>query len=156
MFQNFGFNKFWGSAKKFGVQKIICPKKFRAQKNFKAKDILFWKKIGVWKFFWKHLGSNCLENILSSICLKNFGFNFQKNWALKVFWVWNNLGLKNAGSTKKIWPEINYGPKKFWVKKMFEKYFGSKKILGSKKMLDPIKLWVQKIWDPKKFLDPRK
>ena len=116
--------------KKFGVQKIICPKKFRAQKNFKAKDILFWKKIGVWKFFWKHLGSNCLENILGSICLKNFGFNFQKIWTLKVFWVWNNLGLKNAGSTKKIWPEINYGPKKFWVKKMFEKYFGSKKILG--------------------------
>ena len=39
---------------------------------------------------------------------------------------------------KKLWPEKILDQKKFWIKKMLEKYFGSQK-----KMQSPIK------WDPK-------
>ena len=50
---------------------------------------------------------------------------------------------KNFGSEKMYAPQIFFGPKKFWTEKILEKYFGSKKSLGLKKMLSPIK------WEPK-------
>ena len=80
------------------------------------------KKLG-FKFFKK-------ENVSVRIfVLKNFGsaiffkFKIEKNC-----WVEKNFGSeKKFGSEKMCTPQIFFGPKKFWIKKMLEKYFGSKK-----------------------------
>ena len=69
---------------------------------------------------------------------KNFG---SKNNYVKKICVQKILGSKN------IW-------KKFWVTKIFEKKFGSKKILG---LCVQESFWVQKTFlVPKKFLNPKK
>ena len=116
------------------------------------------KKNWAQKNFWVQIKKNGFqifkENVWVRIfVLKNFGsaFFFEKMFGPKksfsskqILGLKKFLGLKKISGLKKctlhkyFLAENIFGPKKFWIKKMLEKYFGS-----PQKMLSPIK------WDPK-------
>ena len=87
----------------------------------------------------KNLGP---KKMLGPNSKKKLGFKFFKKenvWVrifiLKNCWVEKIFGSeKKFGSEKMCTPQIFFGPKKFWIKKMLEKYFGSKKNAKSDKM----------------------
>ena len=134
------------------------------------------KKNWAQKNFWVQIKKNGFqifkENVWVRIfVLKNFGsaFFFEKMFGPKksfsskqILGLKKFLGLKKISGLKKctlhkyFLAENIFGPKKFWIKKMLEKYFGSKKSpikcdpknLGPKSLVKIVSLTAEifRIW----------